>query len=259
MIKMKNLFYLKSRLCFTALLLFCTVNIFSQSLSVDYSVRKNNKTYKATLINYDNVSVYTEFYSKIKDSIYYEQNESGSRTIIYNPLEDLHFVKNFKEEKILCKGSILNKKYFVSDSLYIFKWKIEKDTTSIMGLKCNIATLEFRGRKYTAFYSDKIKLSDGPWKFNGLPGLILKISSADNLYSFEATNISKNKDLKFDYISFIENYKKNRTEISFVNYREEKHQKLKELYLKQKSEHNETGGSYNKYTEIEVIYDYPPD
>jgi GLPGLI family protein len=42
------------------------------------------------------------------------------------------------------------------------------------------ATTEFGGRKWTAWFCEEIPLSDGPYKFKGLPGLIVKISDADN-------------------------------------------------------------------------------
>ena len=109
MIKMKILSYLKSRLCITALLFLSSFSFFSQSLIVDYKVKKNNKNYKSSLVIDNEFSVYTEFYSKIKDSIHYEETDLGSKTIIYNALEDLHFIKNFKNGEIYCKGSILNK------------------------------------------------------------------------------------------------------------------------------------------------------
>ncbi|WP_396152815.1 GLPGLI family protein [Flavobacterium sp.] len=259
MIKMKILSYLKSRLCITALLFLSSFSFFSQSLIVDYKVKKNNKNYKSSLVIDNEFSVYTEFYSKIKDSIHYEETDLGSKTIIYNALEDLHFIKNFKNGEIYCKGSILNKKYFVNDSLDIFDWNIKQDTMSFLGLKCQKAILKFRGRNYTAYYTNELKTSDGPWKFNGLPGLILKVTSDDGLYDFEALSISKNKSFNIDYKKFIDDYKNNRIEITFNNYWKEKRQKQEELYLKQKSEFNEKGGRFNKYISIEVFYEYPED
>ena len=72
----------------------------------------------------------------------------------------------------------------------LINWKIDRSVSiKIMGYDCYKATGNFRGRNYTSYYTPKIPISDGPFKFSGLPGLILKISSDDNYSIFEATKI----------------------------------------------------------------------
>lgn len=60
---------------------------------------------------------------------------------------------------------------------------------TILGYECLTATTHFRGRNYRAYYTKNDTYKFGPWKFNGLDGIILKIESEDGLYIFEATNI----------------------------------------------------------------------
>jgi len=71
----------------------------------------------------------------------------------------------------------------------VFSWKISQDTASILGYPCQKATADFRGRTYTAWFSTDIPINDGPWKFMGLPGLILKINDSKNLFGFELIGI----------------------------------------------------------------------
>ncbi|WP_395092788.1 GLPGLI family protein [Vaginella massiliensis] len=69
-------------------------------------------------------------------------------------------------------------------------WK--KDNSKkmiILGQECLTATTNFRGRNYIAYYTKNNVYKIGPWKFNGLDGIILKIQSDDGMYLFEATNI----------------------------------------------------------------------
>lgn len=66
------------------------------------------------------------------------------------------------------KGSLL-----VQETLPVQQWKMLPDEKVVMGYKCKKATCSFRGRDWTAWYCPEIKIPYGPWKLNGLPGLIL--------------------------------------------------------------------------------------
>lgn len=70
------------------------------------------------------------------------------------------------------------------------QWEIVGDSTrTILGYECVMARMPYHGREWKAWFAPEIPASDGPWKFCGLPGLILRAESADGLYSFEATAI----------------------------------------------------------------------
>lgn len=71
-------------------------------------------------------------------------------------------------------------------------WKLETEkTTVILGHRCQRATCHWRGRDYVAWFAPDIPIRRGPWKFGGLPGLILKIYDVNKLYTFEAVAIEK--------------------------------------------------------------------
>jgi hypothetical protein len=70
----------------------------------------------------------------------------------------------------------------------------------ISGYKCKKATTTFSGRDYVAWYSSDLTLSEGPYKFYGLPGLILSISDDKKQHSFDAIGIKKiNESYNLDY------------------------------------------------------------
>lgn len=75
-----------------------------------------------------------------------------------------------------------------------FKWTMLPGTDTIMGYPCNKAETTFRGRKWIAYYTFDISYSYGPWKFSGLPGLILKVTDEKELFKWEAVGISKPKN-----------------------------------------------------------------
>lgn len=66
-----------------------------------------------------------------------------------------------------------------------FDWKILSDKEKIGEYNTQKATVDFGGRQWTAWFSSDIPLRDGPYKFFGLPGLIVKIEDADKNYSWE--------------------------------------------------------------------------
>lgn len=60
---------------------------------------------------------------------------------------------------------------------------------------------EIFGRKWTAWFTAEIPIQDGPYKFHGLPGLIVKIEDEAKSHSFELKGISKyieNNKLQID-------------------------------------------------------------
>lgn len=84
--------------------------------------------------------------------------------------------------------------YQYSEKIEPLKWTMLAGKDTIMGYPCNKAETTFRGRKWVAYYTFDIPFSYGPWKFWGLPGLILKVTDDKNLFSWSASGIAKPKD-----------------------------------------------------------------
>lgn len=229
----------------------------SQNLIVEYEFKDYKIPIKAQLITYESYSLYSVFYSLLTEQTINEGNEFNSHTVEINPAKDLHFIKNFQKRDIKYKGGVFNKSFFVTDSLDTFHWKILQDTVSILGIKCQKAETSFRGRNYEAYFTTDIKVPDGPWKFNGLPGLILRIFSLDDTYSFEAKSIEVFEDT-LDIEKFTKDYKGDLKDLKFTEFSELSTQKLSDSYLKQKAELSQDGVTF-KTISLEVFFEYPED
>lgn len=69
------------------------------------------------------------------------------------------------------------------------KWTILDEKGTIIGYECNKAVAKFRGREWTVWFCPALPFNNGPWKLQGLPGLILKAVDSAGDYSFEAVGI----------------------------------------------------------------------
>lgn len=99
--------------------------------------------------------------------------------VFYNKLKDsIYLREKMPEEYVITKEKTPH-----------INWNITTDTMSIMGYHCTVAEANFRGRNYNAFFTTDIPIVAGPWKFQGLPGLILLIQDAKNQVKISATKI----------------------------------------------------------------------
>ena len=82
-----------------------------------------------------------------------------------------------------------------------FNWKISDEKQKIGEYNTQKATTEYGGRTWTAWFSADLPFQDGPYKFSGLPGLIVKIEDAGKNYSWVLQGNKKIKDYnEFSYI-----------------------------------------------------------
>ena len=80
-------------------------------------------------------------------------------------------------------------------------WKILADKQKLGEFETQKAETKMFGRKWTAWFTTEIPIQDGPYKFHGLPGLIVKIEDEAKYHSFELKGISKyveNNKLQID-------------------------------------------------------------
>lgn len=78
----------------------------------------------------------------------------------------------------------------------ISNWKLMNETKVINTISCKKAEVNFKGRNWTAWYSTEIPFPYGPYKFSGLPGLIVKITDEKGDYDFELIKSVSNSELK---------------------------------------------------------------
>ena len=108
----------------------------------------------------------------------------------YSPDFKEFLLENVNANKLSYYGKISIDKFMYHEEVPHIDWALSDSTKEICGYLCHQATATFRGRNWIAWYCD-IPKSVGPWKLNGLPGLILAAETEDKEHTFSAISVRK--------------------------------------------------------------------
>lgn len=156
---------------------------------------------KALLVEYYSLNRYTEEQSTpseqichlvIGDSISYFRSilDDG----IYEFDDDRYYavLKNYPNQGMLTyKGIIFGELFCYQEQLPTMDWNLLDGDSIVCGYACQKAKVKFRGREWVVWYALDLPYSDGPWKLNGLPGVILKAQDAKGDFLFLAQKIAQ--------------------------------------------------------------------
>lgn len=190
----------------------------------------------------------------ITDSMSYWERNTNDEELLSKTL----FTKSKSKDSLQLKykNGFLGSRFYVEDEIKL-QWMLEKQPSkdSILGYACRIAKTEFRGRVYIAHYTPDIPISDGPWKFYGLPGLILKVYSTDEKVQFEAKSIDF-KQTKTKYGRLYQHFLTEKF-IPFDEYKSifmaKMEDYMKELSSKEKESESESKTDF-VYDKIDMIF-----
>lgn len=144
---------------------------------------------------------FCDFYELAYDSLY---DDSARKNRLMNdaftvlmPLlkkkmftESLIFDKQ-KENTTIQRTAGLLQKYQYQEKNIALPWKLLEGDTIIAGYACKKAQTALFGRTYTAWYTPEINLPYGPYKFHGLPGLVVHVVDTQNNFVFTLNGFQK--------------------------------------------------------------------
>lgn len=187
-------------------LLFIHLGAFAQSrfkYELDFKIDSTNKNFiQKEVFNLDYLNGKSLFYSEALaqlDSIRSAGSSLNKKDI---PEPKLDYVVSYDSQTAILQfwdtvgSSILQ----TTDPRKI-KWTITSETETINKYKVQKAYTKFGGRSWTAWFTTDISIAEGPYKFKGLPGLIIKIFDAEQDYVFELIQIQKLNNL-YNFKSF---------------------------------------------------------
>jgi GLPGLI family protein len=157
----------------------------------------------------DKKSLYRDYLTVSQDSVLKIEVEKMQKAGVFKDLSKsfqmpkfaYKITKEYPTMKVNFSERMLNSVFGYNEEPK-FNWKISNDKQKIGEYEAQKATTEFGGRKWTAWFTESIPFPDGPYKFSGLPGLIVKIEDAEKNFSWVLT---ANKPLKeFEELSYSE-------------------------------------------------------
>ncbi|MHA7130687.1 GLPGLI family protein [Algoriphagus namhaensis] len=150
----------------------------------------------------DNYSVFESYYGYQLDSVQTQASKESSNPRDVNMATLLNSVmsmkkpsfkykihKSWKDEQITFYQNLFFDNYVYTQPLEMKGWKIEQEYKDILGFNCQKASIAYGGRSFIVWFAEEIPMRDGPYVFNGLPGLILEVKDTQSHYSFELVGI----------------------------------------------------------------------
>lgn len=88
--------------------------------------------------------------------------------------------------------------YLVEEQVPDLGWKVCDEWKEVLGYRVRRAECTFRGRDYVAWFAPELPVSDGPWKFCGLPGLILEVYDVRMQYRYVLEGLTVKDGLRVE-------------------------------------------------------------
>jgi len=141
-------------------------------------------------INPENVKYYDYSFLQ-KDSLNIVSNSQNTSWTKQIPIT--RKVNSFENMNFLAVGF----DFFKYTTIDKIDWKIEKETRKVGNFDVQKATANFGRRQWIAWFTREIPFNEGPYKFRGLPGLIVEIEDTKSQYKFrliKSQNLIKTYD-----------------------------------------------------------------
>ncbi|WBV57537.1 GLPGLI family protein [Chryseobacterium daecheongense] len=117
--------------------------------------------------------------------------------------------KDYQQSDLIYSDKIENINFGYKEKSPAMQWKLIDEKKNVLTYECYKAEATFRGRKFIAWYTKDIPIADGPYKFAGLPGLILEVYDDQENFHYKLLAITKkSQNILYDEnINFIDRKK----------------------------------------------------
>jgi len=167
--------------------------IYDMNYQINASDTTDIKTEKMILRIGENYTDYLSYDKVQRDSTVLSMQAQGNLDARKLKKAKIYYrvIKNKKDGGSMFVNRLGVNKFYFDIPTPEFDWNIHTEEKEIKGYVCKKATVNFAGRNYIAWYAPEIPISEGPYKFSGLPGLILELYDTENHYIFSLISFRK--------------------------------------------------------------------
>lgn len=168
-------------------------------------------------------SIYRDYTVISQDSILQLEVEKMKKTGVFVQMEKLikmpkfsyKIYKSYPDFEISFVEGIEKNLYGYKEKVNL-NWKVLAEKSLIEGYNCQKAIVEYGGRTWEAWFTLDLPFQDGPYKFKGLPGMIVSINDLENDYQWI---LKGNKKIeKYNEYSFSDNlYYNGNFKVNYIN------------------------------------------
>lgn len=136
------------------------------------------------IYKYGELATYTAHKKFLPDEMKWLEKEDCLRD------EHLWVTQNYPKEGMMTVEEALHPAFFLyTESMDSIRWELIPGDSMIMEYLCHKAKMQYAGRGWTAWYTEEIPVSSGPWKLVGLPGLVLYAQDDSGTHVFQANSV----------------------------------------------------------------------
>ncbi|MFE7085518.1 GLPGLI family protein [Sphingobacterium spiritivorum] len=147
------------------------------------------------------VSPNYSYYSKMKPEAFAPNQMTFSYDNIPSDAVDSYLYNKALQQYF--KMEFVGNLFRVQANKKTIDWDIKDEEKEIGGYQCIKAIGTFGGRTYEAWYTPELPYAYGPWKLDGLPGLILEARDLNSDIIFAYSGFNKMSE-KFDFAKLLE-------------------------------------------------------
>ncbi|AZB09263.1 GLPGLI family protein [Chryseobacterium sp. G0162] len=164
-----------------------SINLVSMKSERTFLDIKNNRSLFISENKLIRDSLLASFKSQVKETHKKEEKDFSKlegRRSAEPTFFEYFIIKNVPEQKVYYYDKVVGKQIYYQEDRPV-KWTVSNIVEKQNGYTVQKAEVNFGGRIWTAWFTKDIPVSDGPYKFSGLPGLIVKLEDDKGDYKFD--------------------------------------------------------------------------